>query len=111
MYITAVAELGQTDMTDHESIAKDLIGHILGEKRLQETSHKYGLTPTDRELLSELLGEWKPGWTFEDIVAICQKYSSYHNIDRVVRAYEAVAMEAARVSTSTRATSTDGPDS
>lgn len=87
-------------MADYKEVAKVLVKHILGEERFQEIYQKYGLTSADEGLLNQVLNEWKPDLPFVDIVSMCQKYEDYPNIERVMRAWEAMAVEAARVSTS-----------
>ena len=87
-------------MADYKDVAKVLIKHILGEERFQEICQKYGLTAADEGLLNQVLNEWEPDLHFVGVVAMCQKYEDYPNIERVMQAWEVMAVEAACVSTS-----------
>ena len=90
-------------MDDHnKDVASVMIRHILGEERFQEICQKFDLTSDDKRLLGRLLNEWKPEWSVDDMVSICQSYENYPNVERVMQAWEAIAVEASRVSTSRR---------
>ncbi len=86
-------------MSEYKEIAKWVIKHVLGEERFQEICQRFGLTSADEELLSQMLNEWKPDSTFDDAIFVCKNYERYPNIEKVMQAWEAMAVEAARNST------------
>ena len=81
------------------SIARTVFEASLGKARIQEICDHFGVDSKDRDLLVSLMAEWQPDYTFEDIVSVCEKYSSYSNSGRIMQAFEAIASEAAQVST------------
>ena len=85
--------------TVEPSIARIIFEASRGKTRIQGICDHFGLDSKDRNLLVSLMAEWQPGYTFEDIVSVCGKYSSYSNIGRIMQAFETIASETAQVST------------
>ena len=75
---------------------------IVGEARFEEICRHFGLTQENRELMDRLWLKWKPAYSLDDVVALCEKHKDYPNRGRVLQAWELIAKEAAHISTQRR---------
>ena len=88
----------EIEMGEYGEIAKEIIIRYLGSDRVEKICREYHLNATDQEVLYELIGQWKPDYTLEDIRALCQGYQDQPNIQQIMQAFEAIAIETAQKS-------------
>ena len=84
---------------NYGKLARRIILKNIGATRFQTICDEFSLSEADRELMAQLFDHWQPNYSFDDIVALCQKYSDYPNIAGVMQAFEKVSVESALIST------------
>ena len=89
-------------MADYGEIARGIVMRNVGEARFEEICRQFDLSQEGREMMDCLMSEWKPDYSLDDVVALCQKYRDYPNIGLVLQAWELITTKAARISTERR---------
>ena len=84
---------------NYGKLIRQIILKNIGGHRFQAICDEFNLSEADRELMARLFDHWQPNFNFDDIVALCQKYSDYPNIAGVMQACEKVSLESALIST------------
>ena len=93
-------------MEDYRDIARSMIISQMGEPRFHEICRQFGLGREEIGLMDRLWAEWKPDYSFDDVVAICERYKDCANIGRVLQAWQLISKEAALTATARREANT-----
>jgi bisphosphoglycerate-dependent phosphoglycerate mutase len=87
--------------------ARVIIIDSIGQERYQTICKQFKLSPSEQQLLEQLLAEWRPDYSFQEILSIAERHSGTPGIERAAPAWQQITQEASQASTKKRL-KTDG---
>ena len=83
--------------------AKTLIQQYVSHQEFDQICSRFGLEDRDREVALRMLEQWTPGYDWDDLTKLAEKFVGIDNIGRIAETVVALAKKAAENSSTSGA--------